>query len=160
MAIAGGKYPKLVSVALLLLTLAVGFLGGLAWGNGSPKDGSGEQAESRRGNEGSSSRGGRAGDGRRSAVIDRVEMDEETRSQVNALIEHYRTEMRALDEEFQETYRPRQRTLVREAREAIMAVLSPEQQAVYDSLLTARYRSRDRDGDSIQGRDSIRGRGR
>lgn len=128
------KHPRLVSAVLLLLTLAAGFAGGLAWRSG---DADPAPAEANRSRDG--------GRERRSLVIHEIGLDPATRAKVDDIIDHFGAQMRALDREFEEQYRPRQRALIAQARDSIRSVLTPAQVVAYDSLLSARYDGRGRD---------------
>ena len=136
------KRARVASGALLVVVAAAGFLGGLAWQAGRTDSGVPEQRESRdeRGRES------------RRLVIDEVGLTPAKRAEVEEIIQHFTVRMRALDEEFRaayqpirEAYEPRRRDLFRATRDSIKAILLPEERALYDSLLTARYRDRDRD---------------
>ncbi len=131
------KNPRLLSSALLVLTLAAGFLGGMAWQKRQVAAALAEEARSR----------GDGGQEGRRMVIDEVGLEPERRVQVDEIIRHFRARMRALDEEFQGAYAPRQRALIRSTRDSIKSVLSPAQEATYDSLLAVRYQDRNRDGE-------------
>ncbi len=123
---------RIASVALLAAMLAVGFLAGVAWQRDAPAENPPDQGE----------RDGRPGrDGRR-LVIDQVGLAPETRAQVLDVVRHFRSRMHALDRELRADYEPRQRALVRETRDSIKSLLSPQQRAVYDSLLATRHRRR------------------
>jgi len=129
------RNPRLLSAVLLLLTLSAGFLGGVAWqGSREPavteEDGQDQESGEER--------------PRRRLVLDEIGLDSEVRSQADEIIRHFRAEMRVLDEEFQEAYRPRQRALITAVRDSIKTLLTAEQAMVYDSLLSVRYDRRGR----------------
>ncbi|NNF28286.1 MAG: hypothetical protein HKN73_13765 [Gemmatimonadetes bacterium] len=125
----GHASPRLVSLVLLGLVLATGFLMGMAWdGTGIPQVAEQpavppDEAEPER----------------RTRLVDQLGLAETQRVEVERIIEHYRVQMKALDEEFQEVYRPRRSELIRVTRDSIKAVLNPNQVMLYDSLLEARY---------------------
>lgn len=132
------KQARVLSVALLFLTAAAAFLAGVAWKGsqataGPPAEG---ESEEERGREG------------RRLVIDEVGLESAKRAEVQEIIQHFRAQMRALDEEFRETYQPRQRELFRLSMDSIEAILEPAQWATYDSLLAIRYRNRGSGRDS------------
>ena len=130
------KSPRLISAVLLVLTLAAGFAIGMAWpSDAEPPPEEGEAPGSRDGDR-----------GRRALVIHEVGLDPEVRAQVDEIISHFGRRMQALDREFREAYRPRQRALIGQARDSIRSILTPRQVVVYDSLLALRYDGRGRDG--------------
>jgi len=139
------KRARVVSGALLVVVAAAGFLGGLAWQAGRMDSAPSEQ------------RGSRDDRGRedRRLVIDEVGLTPAKRAEVEEIIQHFTVRMQALDEEFRaayqpirESYEPRRRDLFRATRDSIRAILLPEERALYDSLLTARFGDRNRDRDS------------
>lgn len=121
---------RLLSTALLILVLGVGFLMGMAW-NGSEASAGVVEADS-------TSREPE----RRTRMIDQVGLDPQQQQEVDRIVEHYRVRMRALDREFQEAYRPRRGEIVRQTRDSLKTVLTPDQVLRYDSLLEARDRER------------------
>ncbi|MDE2753912.1 MAG: hypothetical protein OXI83_15160 [Gemmatimonadota bacterium] len=144
---------RLISLLLLGLTLAVGFMFGLAWDARRAPDvvpdvvpveetaetvaepDAEEPAE-----EASAGRG-------RGPVIYEVAMEPEQRAAVDEIIGHLRSRWASI-EEAREEYDRRQRALVVEAQDSIKAILNPQQIAQYDSLLAVRYpRNRDGRGD-------------
>ncbi len=127
---ARGASARLVSLGLLGLVLGTGFLMGIAWDRGDAAEASPPPAEAEEGQT-----------ERREMVIDHVGLADGQRADVDRIIEHYRVQMKALDAEFRETYRPRRGAVVRAARDSIRAILSPSQVMLYDSLLEARYGS-------------------
>ena len=143
---------RLISVLLLGLTLAVGFMFGLAWDARQPVDAipvdetvesavepdpeAEEPAE-----ETNASRG-------RGPAIYEVGLEPEQRADVDEIIGHFRNRWVAI-EEAREEYDQRQRALFVETQDSIKAILNPQQIAVYDSLLAVRYpRNRDGRGDA------------
>jgi hypothetical protein len=137
---AGRPSPRLVSLALLGLVLVTGFLMGMAWQNSDGVQAAEAPTET-----------AEPAPERPSRVIDQVGLAEQQRADVDRIIEHYRVEMKALDEEFREAYRPRRGELIRATRDSIKAVLDPNQRMLYDSLLEARYGSGRSGGDTSQG---------
>lgn len=67
----------------------------------------------------------------RGRIIDQVDLTEGQKMAVDSIVEHHRQEMT----ELQASYRPRYRQIVNDTREAIKEMLTPEQRALYDSLL-------------------------
>lgn len=118
---------RLVSVGLLFAVLAAGFLMGAAWDGESVLADTPEPSAEGRGNND------------RSLVIDQIGLEDAQRQQVDEIVEHFQAEMRELNHEFRQVYRPRQRKLLAHTRDSIKAMLSAEQVITYDSLLEARY---------------------
>lgn len=147
------KRTRLVTLAVLLLVFVSGLLVGLAVDRTLTAGPPAEEAEEREG------RRDRDDDDRRRGrryVIDGVELAPDQRSRVDSIIAFHRQRTKELSEEFEEEYRPRYRQIVSETREAIKSVLTDEQAAIYDSLLSerARHRSRrDDDSDQRENRD-------
>ena len=144
---AGLGKARVLSIALLLLTFAAGILAGVAWrGNRTASSPVGEEAgEEQRGREG------------RRLVIDEVGLEPAKRAEVDEIVRHYRTTMRALNDEFEEAFEPRRRGLFRATLDSIRSVLAPEELAAYDSLRALRFRGRNEGSDSAEG---TRDRGR
>lgn len=161
---AGVRKASVLSIVLLVVTLAAGFFGGVAWQRSQVDP---EQAEE----------GGddpRRDRGDRRMVIDEVGLESGKRAEVDEIIQHFmvhmralyaefeehRDRMQALSDEYEQTYRPRQRELFRQTRDSIKSILAPEQRALYDSLLAVRYGDGDRARDeSGEGRDRGRPNG-
>lgn len=155
---AGMRKASVLSIALLVVTLAAGFFGGVAWQRGQvaavqTEDGNDDQRRDR---------------GDRRMVIDEVGLEAGKRAEVDQIIQHflvqmralytefedYRDRMQALSDEYEQAYRPKQRELFRQTRDSIKSILAPDQRALYDSLLAVRYGNGDRDrDDSRDGRD-------
>lgn len=131
---AGLKKASVLSMALLVATFAAGFLGGVAWQRSN-------SAPSRPDDPGAEEPSGR---GERRLVIDDVGLEPATRAEVEDIIKHFMVHMRALNDEFEELYRPRQRELFRLTRDSIKSVIAPAERALYDSLLAERYGGKDR----------------
>jgi hypothetical protein len=144
---AGLGKARVLSIALLLLTFAAGILAGVAWrGNRAASSPVGEApGEEQRGREG------------RRLVIDQVGLEPAKRAEVDEIVRHYRTTMRALNDEFEEAFEPRRRGLIRATLDSIRSVLAPEELAAYDSLRAIRFRGRNEGPDSAGG---TRDRGR
>jgi Spy/CpxP family protein refolding chaperone len=75
-------------------------------------------------------------------IIDRLDLDQEQRMQVDSVIAHYGSVMSDLQRE----YRPRFNEVVRSANEGVRGVLTPEQVMAYDSLEAAMQERRNRGG--------------
>ena len=138
---AGLGKARVLSIALLLLTFAAGILAGVAWrGNRVASSPVGEEeGEEQRGRDG------------RGLVIDQVGLEPAKRAEVDEIVRHYRTTMRALNDEFEEAFEPRRRGLIRATLDSIKSVLAPEELAAYDSLRALRFRSRNEGSDSAEG---------
>lgn len=129
---------SMLSVALLVLTVGAGFLGGVAWqGNrtATPEPDETPDQEPRDRD-------------KRRLVIDEVGLEPAKQEEVEAIVQHFMARMRGLDEEFRQAYRPKHRALLHEARDSIKSVLQPEQRALYDSLLAVRYGNDRGEGDT------------
>lgn len=63
-------------------------------------------------------------------IIDRIEMSQEQRSQVDSVLHHYGKRMM----ELQKAFHPRFRSLVDSTNQAVRAILDEEQLARYDAL--------------------------
>lgn len=158
---AGVRKASVLSITLLVVTLAAGFLGGVAWQR--------SQVVSAQGEEGGEDQRRDRGD--RRMVIDEVGLEPGKRAEVEEIIQHfmvgmralyaefedYRDRMEVLNDEYQQAYRPRQRELYRHALDSIKSILTPEQSALYDSLMAVRYSNRDRSRDE-SGDGRARGR--
>lgn len=67
-------------------------------------------------------------------IIDRVDLTYDQQVQVDSVLAYYQERM----SELQRDYRPRYWEIVETTRESIKALLTDEQEALYDSLLRAR----------------------
>lgn len=152
MDISSNRRVRLITLAVLSLVFVSGFLVGFALDRSLTAGPAAERSEK-------ADRGRDLGDDRRRDrryVVDRLEIDPEQRIRVDSIIAFHRQRTRELSEEFEEEYRPRYRQIVSDTREAIKSVLTDEQAATYDSLLSerARHRSRrDDDSDQRENRD-------
>jgi hypothetical protein len=73
-----------------------------------------------------------------------VDLSQDPRVFVDSVVSFYRSEVRALSTSYEQAYRE----AIQATRDALRAVLDPEQRAQYDALLEARDQSqgqRDRD---------------
>ena len=141
---------RLISLLLLGLTLAVGFMFGMAWDAHQPADvvPVEETAESAVEPEPEEPAEETNAGRNRGPVIYEVGLEPEQRAAVDEIIRHLRSRWTAL-EEAREEYDQRQRALVAETQDSIKAILNPQQIAQYDSLLAVRYpRNRDGRGDT------------
>lgn len=141
-----GVRTRLISLGVLLVVLATGFVLGLAWDRrpGGPLAAEVEREvrsrdDDRRGDD----RRGKDEHRGRSLIVDRVGLAPEQEERVDSIVEVHREEMKELQREFRAEYGPRHRALVRQTRDAIRSVLTPEQRTLYDSLL-ARHDRKDR----------------
>jgi Spy/CpxP family protein refolding chaperone len=75
-------------------------------------------------------------------IIDRLDLDQEQRMQVDSVIAHYGSVMSDLQRE----YRPRFNEVVRAANEGVRGAMTPEQVMAYDSLEAAMQERRNRGG--------------
>lgn len=89
---------------------------------------------------------------RRVPMYEQVRPDEEQTILIEAIMKDYREAMKALHAEFRAAYNPRYDALVRETREAIKGVFTPEQAIAYDSLI-AEYERRRAERGSRERRD-------
>ncbi len=133
---------RAASVGLLLLVLAAGFSMGIAWDQrlhaASIDEAPAEEVEEPKG---------------RDFVIDQVGLVADQSMDVERIIEHYRAEMEVLNDKFHSEYTPLRKALVKDTRDSIHAVLTPEQSAVYDSLLTVRSIKREANRDQDEDED-------
>ncbi len=90
---------------------------------------------------------------RRRFIIDHLDLPQDQRAQVDSVLEHYREQLEALQEEFEEAFRPRSRELLIETRTAIRALLDDAQIAAYDSLIAERNQRISQDRDSTENRN-------
>lgn len=156
---AGMRKASVLSVALLAVTLVAGFLGGVAWQRS-------QVASAAQTDEGEDDP--RRDRGERRMVIDEVGLEPAKRAEVEEIIQHfmvgmrslyeefepYRERVEALNDEYEQAYRPKQRELFRQARDSIKSILAPGQRALYDSLLAARYGNGDGGRDESGGDES------
>jgi Spy/CpxP family protein refolding chaperone len=157
-----GARTRLTTSLILLLVLATGSVLGVAIDRrlesraAGGEDASGK-AEARRSGEeqGEGERDPGASSSRRRLIVEQVGLTEAQKAKVDSIVVHYRQEMRDLEEELhaelQEAYMPRYRGLLKETREEIKGVLTPEQRMAYDSLLVEHDQRREqrRTRDSI-----------
>ncbi len=145
---------RLISVVLLGLTFAVGFMFGLAWdarqgADVAPVEEAAEPAEAAEVavEPAATDSAEEANADRGRAVIYEVGMEPAQHNAVDEIIGHFRSEWAAIEEARHEHNRM-QRSLIADAQDSIRAILTPQQIAVYDSLLAVHYpRNRDGRGD-------------
>lgn len=131
---------RLLGFGLLVVTFIAGALTGAAV----------DRVLSAEVTEGADHRDGRDED-RRSYVIDRVEMSEAQRAEIDAILERRSERMRSVWQEVE----PRMDAITDSARVEIMQALTPEQRAEYERRLEEREQAREarRRSSSDRGRD-------
>ena len=142
------QQARLISVVLLFVTLAAGFMLGMAWDSRrSSPDGAPEEVveiatpEPEEPEEEDTER-------QRGPVIYEVGMEPGQRAAVDEIIGHFRSSLDALRDDAERDYNRNRRDIVMATQDAIKAVLNSDQIAEYDSLLAVRYAPNrgDRDG--------------
>lgn len=126
---------RLLGFGLLAVAFVVGALAGAAIDRAVVDDGPPERSRQERHDDDDDHR-------RRSYVIDRVEMSDAQREDIDSILERRADRMRAVWREVE----PRLDAITDSARSEIMEVLSPEQRAEYEAKLDRRREKR-RDGD-------------
>lgn len=95
---------------------------------------------------------------RPSLLFDQVGLTEDQMAQVDSIVGFYRVQMRELHEEFNEAYTTRFRELNQQARAEVRAVLTAEQQILYDSIRAEwELRRQERRQDSLSDRAGASG---
>jgi hypothetical protein len=90
-------------------------------------------------------------------VLDQVGLSENQKEKVDSIVGYFRSQMRALHDEFDEAYNTRYRDLNRQVREEVRGVMTEEQRLTYDSLQADWARRRqERREDSISGKGEDR----
>ncbi len=113
--------PKLITAMILTVLFGSGFVMGIAWDGrldaspASSEDRSASREEGRK----------------RGLIVEGVGLTVEQKESVDAVVNEYRQEMKALEEEF----RPRYRSIITETRDGIKELLSTEQVTEYEALL-------------------------
>lgn len=132
-----GRRTRLVTVAVLVTVFLSGLLLGLALERtllaGPPPSEERTERDRERGR-----------DGRGGLIVERVGLDSMQNERVDSIVRGFRADYRSLQREMRERYEPGFEALVDSTRAAIMEVLTPEQAAQYDSLLTEADRERER----------------
>ncbi len=158
---ANDKRARLISVLLLILTFAAGYMLGLAResrrsAEAVPSvdavvaDEAAQEAaspdEAPRDEDADSSRA-------REPVIYELGLEPEQRERVAEIIRHFRGRMRTLNRESRAAYDRDQTALLNATRDSIKSILNPVQVVQYDSLLAVRYPpERGRQGDDRRDR--------
>lgn len=152
------QQARFISVVLLFVTLAAGFMLGMAWDarrlaqSGAveevveiPVEEADESAE-------------QDTERQRGPVIYEVVMQPEQRAAVDEIIVHFRSSMDALRETARRDYDRDRMDLLMATQDSIKAVLNADQIAEYDSLLAVRYPPNrgDRDDSRRDGPDDER----
>ncbi|MCY4647620.1 MAG: hypothetical protein OXE73_12185 [Gammaproteobacteria bacterium] len=144
---------------VLLVTLVAGFLLGLVWSRTSPAQAEPTAPAAVAAGEADEDRGGETR--RRGLIVERVGLSAQQQVQVDSLVGHSRTLMRQLRTDYRTGYGE----LIESTRSSIKAVLTPEQAAEYDALLTDFDRrreiedERERERSRSEARDGERDRG-
>lgn len=115
---------------VLFLTLVAGFLLGLVWSRTSSAQAEPTAPTAVAAEEADEERGGETR--RRGLIVERVGLSAEQKVQVDSIVGHSRTMMRQLRADYRTGYGE----LIESTRSSIKAVLTPEQAAEYDALLT------------------------
>ncbi len=126
----GGVGRRVAAMGLLLLVFAAGGVLGFVLGHRVAADAPEAVAAETETEE----------DPRRRALIHRLDLTDEQQVQVDSILQHHRSEWR----EIQREVGPRYRGMVSETREGLRSVLTPEQRALYDSLLADAQRGSQR----------------
>lgn len=149
------RSTRATAAGTLFLTLAAGVVLGRVWSarlSDAPDPpvvtapttaAAAEEAEEDRGRE----------NRRRGLIVERVGLSDGQKAQVDSLVGHSRTMMGQLREDYRSGYRG----LIESTRSSIMSVLTPEQAAEYESLLSdfdqRRSRDENRERESVQSRE-------
>lgn len=156
MAIERGLKARLVTVVVLALVFGSGVTAGLAWDRTPEATPTEEmaQAESQGGEREVRERNGRSDRDHRPLLVEQVGLTSEQKARVDEIVESSRQRMRNLEKDT----RPQYRAIIEETRTAIKEVLTTEQRAEYERLLSERDRERaeHRRGRSSSSRDSGR----
>jgi hypothetical protein len=89
---------------------------------------------------------------RPSLIVEQVGLSEAQIDQADSVYWHYRSQMRALHEEFDEAYHSRYREIMAKSREEMLRILTAEQRVVYDSLLVEMRNRREQARQDTTGR--------
>ncbi len=118
---------RLFAGVVLAVVFGAGVLLGLALDQGGP---------------GPTADRGRGDDSHRTPTYMQVHPTDQQKVLIDSIVRKDRAAMRALHEEFRAEYDPRYQALIKQTRDAIKGVLTPEQAAQYDSLLAENDRRR------------------
>ncbi len=141
MAMERGLKARLVTVVVLALEFGSGVTAGLAWDR-TPEAAPTEemvQADRQGGEREVQERSGRSDRDRRPLLVEQVGLTSEQKAQVDEIVENSRLRMRNLEKDT----RPQYRAIIEETRTAIKEVLTTEQRAEYETLLSERDRKRE-----------------
>ncbi len=136
------QQARFISVVLLFVTLAAGFMLGMAWDTRRPaQTGTAEVVAIQTPDVEETQEDAEQGDTERERgpVIYEVVMQPEQRAAVDEIIVHFRSSMDALREAARRDYDRERMDLLMATQDSIKAVLNADQIAEYDSLLAARY---------------------
>lgn len=87
----------------------------------------------------------------RRLLVEQVGLTEAQNEKVDSIVEYYRSQMKALHDEFDQAYNTRFREIMQATSDEIKAVLTPDQQVAYDSIRAEWARRREeRRQDSAQ----------
>jgi Spy/CpxP family protein refolding chaperone len=131
---------------VLFVTLVAGFLLGLVWSRTSSAQAEPTAPTAVAAEEADEDRGGETR--RRGLIVERVGLSAEQKVQVDSIMGLSRTMMRELRADYRTGYGE----LIESTRSSIKAVLTPEQAAEYDALLTDFDRRREMDDERERGR--------
>jgi len=149
-----GTRTRLATALILFLVLTTGSVLGIAvdrrleargasGGEVAPEEDGRRSRGTRSAGEGEDSSSG----SRSSLLVEQVGLSQDQQAQVDSIVAHYRQKMRELQDELQDelrqAYQPRYRGLLEETRQDLRAVLTPDQQMAYDSLLVEHDRRRE-----------------
>lgn len=153
------QQARLISVVLLFVTLAAGFMLGMAWDSRRPaQDGTPEEIVELPTPEPEDAKEEEAGERQRGPVIYEVGMQPGQRVAVDEIIRHFRSSMNALQDDAEQDYNRKRMDLLSATQDSLKATLNPDQVAEYDSLLAVRYSPNrgDRDGERRGGQRTDR----
>ncbi len=136
------QQARFISVVLLFVTLAAGFMLGMAWDARRPaQTGTPEVVAIQTPDPEETEEDAEQGDAerQRGPVIYEVVMQPGQRAAVDEIIVHFRSSMDALRETARQDYDRERMDLLMATQDSIKAVLNADQIAEYDSLLAVRY---------------------
>ena len=134
------QQARFISVVLLFVTLAAGFMLGMAWDARRPTEtGAVEEVVELPVEEADETAEQRDTERQRGPVIYEVVMQPAQRAAVDEIIVHFQSSMEALREGARRDYDRDRMDLLMATQDSIKAVLNADQIAEYDSLLAVRY---------------------
>lgn len=147
-----GLKARLVTVVVLALVFGSGVTAGLAWDRtpGAAPTEAMAQAEHQGGEREDRERSGRSDRDRRPLLVEQVGLTSEQKTRVDEIVESSRQRMRNLEKDT----RPQYHAIIEETRTAIKEVLTTEQRAEYETLLSEHDRERE---EHRRGRSNSRG---